>query len=204
MLIECNHCNALVRGEEIGNYVNENPYDFVDANKYTLCKCPECHSPLLIEQEREIDMNENELYWGQVKKIYPSNLFHINPAIPEKLQKGLLECIQCFKASSNTATVIMCRRALEGFCSLKGVTEKNLAKSINRLKEEGAINEQLYEWANQLRLSGNEAAHDIESNFESIDAKDILDFTIAILDFTYSFKDKFDKFKERIAQKNAE
>ncbi len=73
-----------------------------------------------------------------------------------------------------------------------------LAKSIRRLKDEGVINEQLFEWANQLRLVGNEAAHNINSEFSGIDAKDILDFTIAILDFTYSFKDKFDKFKERV------
>ena len=203
MLIECDNCNALVKGEEVGHYINENPHDFVDAQKYTLCKCPQCHSPLLVEQELDIDMYLNETYWGKEKKIYPNNLFHINPIIPEKLRKALLECIQCFKADANTATAIMCRRTLEGFCSLKGVEERSLEKSIKKLKDDGLINDQLYEWANQLRLAGNEAAHNIESGFSSIDAKDILDFTIAILDFTYSFKDKFDKFKERITKREA-
>jgi hypothetical protein len=197
MLIECDNCNALVKGEEIGHYINENPYDFMDSQKFTLCKCPECSSPLLMQQDLDVDMHLNETDWGRLKKIYPNNLFHINPVIPEKLQNALKECIQCFKSDANTATAIMCRRTLEGFCSLKGVKEKNLEKSIKKLKDEGLINDQLYEWANQLRLAGNEAAHNIESNFSSIDAKDILDFTIAILDFTYSFKDKFDKFKAR-------
>ena len=76
--------------------------------------------------------------------------------------------------------------------------EKNLALSIKKLKEDGIINDQLYDWADQLRLAGNKAAHNIAKNVESLDAKDILDFTIAILDFTYSFKDKFDKFKNRV------
>ena len=62
---------------------------------------------------------------------------------------------------------------------------------------EEIINHQLFEWANELRLSGNEAAHNIESTFTNNDAKDILDFTIAILDYSYSFQDKFLKFKER-------
>ena len=69
---------------------------------------------------------------------------------------------------------------------------KNLALSIKKLKDEGVINEQLFDWADELRLAGNKAAHNIDNNFDSLDAKDILDFTIAILDFTYSFKDKFD------------
>jgi Domain of unknown function (DUF4145) len=201
MLIECHTCNALVKGEEVGHYINENPYDFLLSQKYTLCKCPQCLSPLLVEEELHLDSGLNETFWDKVKTIYPTKLFHINPVIPEKLQKALLECIQCYKAGANTATAIMCRRTLEGFCKLKGAEEKNLEKSIKKLKDDGSINEQLYEWANQLRLVGNEAAHDIESEFFSLDAKDILDFTIAILDFTYSFKDKFDRFKERRIKK---
>jgi len=95
----------------------------------------------------------------------------------------------------------MCRRTLEGFCSIKGVKEQNLAASIKKLKEDGIINEQLYEWADELRLAGNEAAHNIDNDVDSLVAKDIFDFTIAILDFTYSFKDKFDRFKNREKKK---
>lgn len=204
MLIECNNCNALVKGEDVGHYIKQNPYELADAQKFTLCKCPECLSPLLVEQDIILDMYPNDIDWGTVKKIYPNNLFHINPVIPAKLQEALIECIQCFKGGANTATAIMCRRALEGFCTVKGIKEKGLEKSIKKMKDEGMINEQLYEWANQLRVVGNKAAHNIESNFSSIDAKDILDFTIAILDFTYSFKDKFDKFKERIAREKSQ
>jgi hypothetical protein len=199
MLIECDNCNATVQLVEVGFYIRENPYDFIDAEKYIFGKCSQCLYPILVEQE--LDIIADELEWGRSKKIYPGSTFHINPVIPEKLQKSLLECIQCFKVEAHTATAIMCRRTLEGFCALKGVEEKNLDKSIKKLKDEGAINEQLYEWANQLRLVGNEAAHNIDANFSSVDAKDILDFTIAILDFTYSFKDKFDKFKERLKDK---
>jgi hypothetical protein len=72
-----------------------------------------------------------------------------------------------------------------------------LAKAITILKDEEIINEQLFEWANELRLSGNEAAHNIQSTFSNQDAKDILDFTIAILDFSYSFQEKFNQFKQR-------
>ena len=160
-------------------------------------QCPKCSSPFLVEQELDVDRETLKDFWDSPQKIYPSTLFHINPIIPEELQRALLECIQCYKANAHTATAIMCRRTIEAFCKIKGIEEKNLDKSIRRLKDEGFINDQLYEWANELRLIGNQTAHNIHTEFSIIDSKDILDFTIAILDFTYSFKDKFDKFKAR-------
>ena len=138
MLLECDTCNALVKGEVIASYVSSNQMSWTEDLQYTLCKCPQCLSPLLAVQE--LDYIIDSMDWGTPKKIYPNNLFHINPVIPEKLKKALLECIQCYKANSNTATVIMCRRTIEGFCSIKGVNESDLAKSIKKLKDERIIN----------------------------------------------------------------
>ncbi|MGZ4054015.1 MAG: DUF4145 domain-containing protein [Bacteroidia bacterium] len=206
MLLECDKCKALVNAEVIASYVAKlEKDDWCQDTKYTLCKCPQCNEAILASQE--YDLIDDEMDWDTPIKIFPNNTFHINSAIPEQLKKALIECIQCFKANSYTATAIMCRRTIEGFVTIKGIKERDLAQSIKKMKEDGIINEQLFEWANQLRLVGNKAAHDIDSEFSSVDAKDILDFTIAILDFTFSFKDKFDKFKERhikIAAKESE
>lgn len=173
-------------------------HDWCENIKFSFCKCSQCSLPILVKQELDYNRIEHDLEWGVAEKLYPGNLFHINPVIPDKLQQRLIECIKCYKTAAYTATVVMCRKTLEVFSALKGVEEKNLALSIKKLKNVGTINDQLYEWANELRLAGNKAAHDIDDNFDELDAKDILDFTIAILDFTYSFKDKFDKFKERV------
>jgi len=87
---------------------------------------------------------------------------------------------------------------LEGFLQAMGISKKvPLMKALERVKNDGIINEQLYQWAILLKDSGNDAAHNIASKFSPEDAKDILDFTIAILDFSYSYKDKFDKFISR-------
>jgi hypothetical protein len=195
MIAECDNCIANVQVEEVGSYTNHSPYDPMDSVKYTFCKCSQCLSPILVEQRLTYAFDQSE--WSLPKKIYPGSQFHINPVIPEELQQSLAESIKCHMAEAHTATAIMCRRTIEGFCQIKGSNERTLDKSIKKLKEDGIINEQLYEWANQLRLVGNEAAHNISATFSAVDAKDILDFTIAILDFTYSFKDKFDKFKDR-------
>ena len=117
--------------------------------------------------------------------------------IRDRLKESLSESIRCYRSRANTASVLMCRKTIESFCHIKESKERDLSKSLLTLKNNGHINEQLYEWANELRLSGNEAAHDIHSKFSKKDARDILDFTIAILDFSYSFKTKFDEFKAR-------
>ncbi len=197
IIVDCDNCNARVQAEIVASFADTNSDDLLDYINYLFCRCPSCSSPILLQQEYDYD--GVDLFWKFKAKLYPNPSFHINPVIPEQLQKALIESIQCYKSKANTATVIMCRRTIEGFCSLKGIQEVNLDKSIKRLRDEGYINEQLFEWANELRLSGNEAAHNIGSEFSLLDSKDILDFTIAILDFTYSFKDKFDKFKARRA-----
>ena len=196
MILECTHCSISFETEALSEYVSESSADWLIAFKYSFAKCPKCDSPILVEQEREVDFDS--IYWGDIKALYPQNDFHINPIIPDLLRQTLIESIQCYRAKSYTATTIMCRRAIEGFCTLKGVKERDLSISIKKLKSEGIINEQLFEWANELRLLGNEAAHNINISFSATDARDTLDFTIAILDFTYSFKDKFEKFKDRI------
>lgn len=197
MLLECPYCIINFEAEVLSQYSIANSDDPIDARNLTFSKCPKCECPLLVEQDRQLALDFSKVYWRDPKLLYPNTEFHINPIIPEKLRGSLKESIKCFKAQLFTATTIMCRRTLEGFCSLKGVNEKNLAKSIEKLRANGVINDQLFEWANELRLLGNEAAHNIDVEFSAVDSRDVLEFTIAILDFTYSFKDKFDKFKER-------
>lgn len=200
MLIDCENCLAKVYAEVVASYEKVYEGDWVQNLTFSLCKCPQCSSPILIQQELVFQDFENDFEWGNPIKVYPTNLFHINPSIPQAIANNLLESIKCFKANALTASIIMSRKTLEVFCVEKGIKESNLSLSIKKLKETGIINDQIYEWADGLRLVGNKAAHDFETDFKHHDAKDVLDFTIAILDFTYSFKDKFENFKKRINQ----
>jgi len=182
----------------IAEYENHNPHDIYDAERYSLLKCPNCQHPILTQEDVTDNDFEQRLEWGTPRTLYPNNAFHINPVIPEALRNCLAESIQCFNGSLYTATVIMCRRTLEGYCQEMAVSPKlKLVSALNELQANGTISPQLYQWATLLRTFGNKAAHDITSQFSEEDAKDLLDFTIAILDFTYSFKDKFDKFISR-------
>jgi hypothetical protein len=129
--------------------------------------------------------------------LYPTSSYSINQNIPESLRKALLEAINTYEAEVHTAAAIMCRRTLDGFCAENGATKRSLAANLEELRDKGVITDQLFEWATALRLSGNEAAHDVTVTFSAEDARDLLDFTVAILDFTYSFRVKFEAFRAR-------
>ena len=94
----------------------------------------------------------------------------------------------------------MCRKALEGICAEHSVSERNLAASLKKMKEAGLIDDRLFEWSDSLRIAGNEAAHGVGLTISQPDAKDILEFTNAILDYLFSYRDRFEKFKQRRAK----
>ena len=192
----CVSCNVRVEAELCGQYSTENKYDNLYVEKFMLLKCNNCQQPILTKSELVYEIDGFD--WGTPLRIFPVSQFHINEALPEKLKNALTESINCYEASLFTPTVIMCRRTMDGLCRLMGIKKGVfLGTALKQLKKEEKINDQLYEWASLLKNMGNDAAHDFDVTFTKQDAKDILDFTIAILDFTYSFKQKFNDFSER-------
>ena len=91
----------------------------------------------------------------------------------------------------------MCRKTLEGLCDSQEVKSKNLATGLKILKEKGIIDQRLFDWADALRITGNEAAHGVDFSLDREDAQDVLDFVEAILDYVFVYRKRFDDFVER-------
>jgi hypothetical protein len=70
------------------------------------------------------------------------------------------------------------------------------------MRDKGLIDDRLFEWSDSLRLAGNEAAHGVGLSIGQADARDILEFINAILDYIFSFRDRFEEFKKRRAKPN--
>jgi Domain of unknown function (DUF4145) len=150
MILECKKCEALVNAEFISNYISKDEH--LGEIKYNLLKCPKCERPFLTEYDDIFGLDT----------LYPPNDNHINPNLPEPLRNSYGEAMSCFKSKAYTATAIMCRKTLEGICIEHGVKNNNLVSSLKELKDNGVIESRLYEWADALRISGNEAAHDVK------------------------------------------
>ena len=136
--------------------------------------------------------------WDQPLILYPPT-DSVNHDAPQPIRTAFEEAGAAFRERAYTAAAIMCRKTLEGICASHGVTQRTLMQSLDQLRADGVIEARLYEWANALRIAGNEAAHDVRVTVSRDDARDMLDFTKAILDYTFSFRDKFEKFKARRA-----
>ncbi len=91
----------------------------------------------------------------------------------------------------------MCRKTLEGIVDEKKIVAKNLAAALKEMKENGIIENRLYEWADILRITGNEAAHEVNVHLSQQDARDILEFTHALLEYIFTFQEKFNQFQNR-------
>jgi len=65
------------------------------------------------------------------------------------------------------------------------------------MQRKGIIESRLYEWADALRVVGNEAAHGSTANVSKQDADDLLQFTKALLEYVFTFHDRFLQFKKR-------
>lgn len=136
--------------------------------------------------------------WGDVSHGEAGESFLSGP-----IRKACQEARSCFSAKAFTATALMCRKTLEGICNAHEIEAANLAAGLKKMKEQGVIETRLYEWAEALRISGNEAAHDVNVVLSPQDAKDLVDFTDALLEYVFTFRDRFNEFLTRRQGKKA-
>jgi hypothetical protein len=199
MLMHCDACGAVVNAEADGSFTRwTGPESGDPEERYLFAHCPRCRGPFLARQEREAGgvgfEDDNE--WSDPKQLYPASET-ISHTYPPGIRAAFGEALACFRAKSYTATAIMCRKAMEGLAAAHGVTERNLAAALRQLASQNVIEGRLVDWADALRLSGNEAAHDVSITVSAEDAKDILDFTKALLEYVYTFRVRFQEFIAR-------
>ena len=91
----------------------------------------------------------------------------------------------------------MCRKCLEAISSFLGEKRGSLLKRLTRLRDIGLIEAKLYSWADELRLIGNEAVHDLQARISKDDAHDSLEFLEAMLLYVFLLDSRLQKFRER-------
>ena len=195
MIVECLECRSSVDANEAGAFERLSNGDGPSL-LYTLLSCTACGAPVLIRQTNIGNMPEGDK-WDTPHLLFPSADLRVNPNAPRDIQLAFDEACACYRAQAFTASAIMCRKTLEGICAAHGVDGRTLFASLREMKETGLIDDRLFEWSDSLRIAGNEAAHGVGLSIEQPDAKDILEFTNAILDYLFSYRDRFEQFKRR-------
>ncbi|SCF46460.1 protein of unknown function [Micromonospora marina] len=65
------------------------------------------------------------------------------------------------------------------------------------MRDQGLIDTSIADWADGLRVLGNQGAHYTGRKVSREDANDALDFAEALLDHIYVYKRRFEEFKKR-------
>lgn len=197
MIVECVNCRAYVEAAEHGAFEYLRRGDD-PSGRFVLLSCNNCGAPMLVRQVNIGNMAEGNV-WDTPIRLYPKEGHGTNANAPREIQTAFEEARACYRARAYTAAAIMCRKTLEGICAVHGVHERTLVKSLNEMKDLGLIDDRLFEWSDMLRVAGNEAAHGVGTGVSEADARDILEFTNAILDYLFSYRDRFEQFKKRRA-----
>ncbi|MBB4576616.1 DUF4145 domain-containing protein [Rhizobium lentis] len=199
VIVECVECRLYVDAAQAGHYVR-----LSDGNgpstRFLLLSCSECRSPILVRQTNVGNLAEGDI-WETPIPVFPTADLRVNPNAPQAIQEAFDEACACYRANAFTASAIMCRKTLEGICAVHGVEERSLAASLRKMSDDSMIDSRLFEWSDMLRIAGNEAAHGVGLSIAQADAKDMLEFTNAIMDYLFSYRDRFEAFKARRQQR---
>jgi len=119
--------------------------------KYWIGECNNCHRGVLVKDYFRADLAD---------EIYPTPLPKpVDERIPSSIRRDFEEALKCFGISAFRATGVMARRALQGCCLDKGAKKGKLQEQIDWLFEQRIITKHLNDWAHEVRLVGNDAAH---------------------------------------------
>jgi hypothetical protein len=181
-VMNCPHCEQPTAQSIMGRVTvpPENPEEvWSEEATYTLLQCEICRDASL-----QIDVGVFASPSDIPKFVYPAQR-QLSDEVPASLRREFMEAQSCFSAKAFTATVVMVRRTLEGICEDGNIKQGTLAKRLDSMKQAALIDATLAEWANGLRVLGNEGAHFTGTQVSRADAFDALDFAEALPDQIY-------------------
>lgn len=220
-IVECPTCKARVAAEQHGRISQPGGQDEFGEEYYgvsvVLGCCPQCKSILVGESQQTAiggyDAREDE--WADVDRVYPDppKVFE-SSRIPKVVSNSISQGLIALQGNAGDAACVMFGRALEAICrdlleqSPPPAEEQNttpakqkppimLGAGIRKLKEEGLIDQMLYEWSQELHAFRNLGAHPTDRPISCEEADDLRIFVFAIVDYIYDLTDRYNEFKKR-------
>jgi hypothetical protein len=190
--VRCHYCEAQRKATECGSVENRDP-EHGPPSLVTLAQCNTCGQALLFVQE-EYHWSEG---WDELTRVWPGARRQLSIEVPEPLRAEHSEAHKCLDSRAYTAAVVMVRRTIEGVCANHGIKERNLHGSLTKMRDNGLLDQRLLDWAQALRVLGNEGAHYTGKQVSREDAVDALALAEALLDNLYVLTAKFKEFTDR-------
>lgn len=197
--VECGSCRKHVSADVLSQCDQVNEADPSFTHHVILARCPACASAIVVGQATEWwgSYLEGEYSTSTPIRLWPSPPRLLSTDAPEGVRRDFEEAQRCMSIDAHTGAAMLARRVLEGIAVDLGATEFALGKKLGELKDSGAIDGRLLEWAQALQVVGNDAAHDVKSVVSREDAADALAFAEALADYVYTFRNRYKQFLSR-------
>lgn len=192
-VVHCNFCSARVQAvvlhaKEYPGGEEREPY------RHLFLECTHCHSTLVGFSEW-VDFG-NDSGWTYPERRWPEPEDPLPTAIPHSVRVSIREAQRCFATQAYMATAVMCGRAVEALC-LEKVGATKFSEGLKKLRTGKVIDDKLFEWSEALRKERNIGAHAGEAEITYQDARDVLDFAIAISEYVYVLDEKYKAYQAR-------
>ena len=183
--VSCEHRNVQIAARVAATYVKSTPQDLrasladptdtpYNVFEYAIAVCGRCESVFLVESEF---YNTGGSFSPTRGACLISDKQEVSTdGVPTSVARAYSTAARAFVVGLYEPCVIMCRKCIEALCRELGTTKGNLKERLVALRDAGQIDQKLLAWADELRLIGNDAAHDLDIVIEQVDARDALDF----------------------------
>ena len=196
ILRKCDSCKALVKFDPL--FVHERYDEYGEDEEYTFAECPNCSEPaLFFRHELKLQRDILEISEPVFHVLWPVSERVINYSLPKTIAQSYEEACQAEFNNLPNSAAIMIGRVLESICQDFSFKARTLAGSLQKMKDEGILSEELFTWGNELRLIRNKAAHVADTELELSEVSDALDFLQSLLELLYKTRPKFQRFRER-------
>lgn len=158
--------------------------------------CLSCHEPIVAICETASGFRnklhscihtyeERTLEKVDIKRIIPEPITHYAPiSIPSLIRVAFIDVQEMLKKNISPHFIITgCRTVLEAAVKELGGEGDTLKQRIANLFEKGVITKVLADWADHVRLAGNEAVHEMGGTRE--EARELVEFSKVFLQFTF-------------------
>lgn len=127
---------------------------------------------------------------GLVQRTYPhADTVKAPDSTPERVGKFFIEAKENFSRGNYETCGSLCRKVIDlatkHMALAEDISAWKLQKRMEQLKAKGAITQEMYDWADIVRLDGNEQTHS-EDEFDNHSAKAVLDFTETFLLYAFT------------------
>lgn len=186
---------------ETGNFEREHHAEKKKPNSgktlnFDTYKCGNCAGYVMVLwSAREFDARLHDyrvLPWPLEVGNYPEHW-------PDGIGRYWLQAQKNIRDENWDAAVVMARSALQIALRNYNANGKSLKQEIDDLASKGILAPVMKEWADQIRLLGNEAAHPnpAEDFVDPQDAYDIVEFLNFLLQYLYTFPYHIRQYRER-------